>query len=158
MTWELGNEPRCKGSGIYPPSSSCNTSTITNWAAEMSAYIKSIDKNHLVSSGSEGFLCEPNEPGAADDWTRNCGEGVDELAISKLRSIDVMSYHLYPDSWSKDLAWSTDWIKEHIKLAKQIAKPSMLGEYGWLSLIHISEPTRLGMISYAVFCLKKKKQ
>ena len=29
-------------------------------------------------------------------------------------------------------------------------------EYG-LSLIHISEPTRLGMISYAVFCLKKKK-
>src|SRR5450756_2952604 len=26
--------------------------------------------------------------------------------------------------------------------------------YG-LSLIHISEPTRLGMISYAVFCLKK---
>src|SRR5450756_2944417 len=27
-----------------------------------------------------------------------------------------------------------------------------------LSLIHISEPTRLGMISYAVFCLKKKKQ
>src|SRR5428012_16398 len=26
-----------------------------------------------------------------------------------------------------------------------------------LSLIHISEPTRLGMISYAVFCWKKKK-
>src|SRR5450756_2483217 len=26
-----------------------------------------------------------------------------------------------------------------------------------LSLIHISEPTRLGMISYAVFCLKNKK-
>ena len=29
--------------------------------------------------------------------------------------------------------------------------------YHTLSLIHISEPTRLGMISYAVFCLKKKK-
>src|SRR5450756_2007381 len=27
-----------------------------------------------------------------------------------------------------------------------------------ISLIHISEPTRLGMISYAVFCLKKKKK
>src|SRR5659263_567985 len=26
----------------------------------------------------------------------------------------------------------------------------------FLSLIHISEPTRLGMISYAVFCWKKK--
>src|SRR5660397_251316 len=28
----------------------------------------------------------------------------------------------------------------------------------YLSLIHISEPTRLRRISYAVFCLKKKKQ
>src|SRR5450756_2723645 len=27
-----------------------------------------------------------------------------------------------------------------------------------LSLIHISEPTRLGMISYAVFCLKNKNE
>ena len=27
-----------------------------------------------------------------------------------------------------------------------------------LSLIHFSEPTRLGIISYAVFCLKKKKK
>src|SRR5450756_3053281 len=38
------------------------------------------------------------------------------------------------------------------------------GQFDWggrlpkLSLIHISEPTRLGMISYAVFCLKKKKK
>src|SRR5450756_3216399 len=29
------------------------------------------------------------------------------------------------------------------------------GSLALLSLIHISEPTRLGMISYAVFCLKK---
>ena len=33
----------------------------------------------------------------------------------------------------------------------------MLSPLCILSLIHISEPTRLGMISYAVFCLKKKK-
>ena len=31
-------------------------------------------------------------------------------------------------------------------------------EHYVLSLIHISEPTRLGMISYAVFCLKKKNK
>ena len=30
--------------------------------------------------------------------------------------------------------------------------------YLYLSLIHISEPTRLLSISYAVFCLKKKKK
>src|SRR5450759_3754843 len=36
--------------------------------------------------------------------------------------------------------------------------PDELAYLGDLSLIHISEPTRLGMISYAVFCLKKKKK
>src|SRR5678816_3554269 len=30
------------------------------------------------------------------------------------------------------------------------------GDISYLSLIHISEPTRLLSISYAVFCLKKK--
>src|SRR5678815_5763356 len=33
----------------------------------------------------------------------------------------------------------------------------VLGQMYNLSLIHISEPTRLLSISYAVFCLKKKK-
>src|SRR5665648_249080 len=35
--------------------------------------------------------------------------------------------------------------------------PKLVDQVLDLSLIHISEPTRLGMISYAVFCLKKKK-
>src|SRR5678815_5788748 len=34
----------------------------------------------------------------------------------------------------------------------------LLPRYMELSLIHISEPTRLLSISYAVFCLKKKKK
>ena len=39
--------------------------------------------------------------------------------------------------------------------ASPITKPlSIDGDPLPLSLIHISEPTRLGMISYAVFCLK----
>jgi len=38
---------------------------------------------------------------------------------------------------------------------KELFQPAVLE---WLSLIHISEPTRLGMISYAVFCLKKNEQ
>ena len=127
MTWELANEPRCVGSGTFPRSANCTTATITNWAAEMSAYIKSLDQKQLVSSGSEGFLCHP---GSTDD-VRDCSSGVDELAISKLPTIDVMSYHLYPDAWKKTLPWATVWIQDHIKLAQQIGKPSMLGEYGW---------------------------
>ena len=38
------------------------------------------------------------------------------------------------------------------------APPGMVGAAYALSLIHISEPTRLRRISYAVFCLKKKKK
>eukprot|EP00825_Cyclidium_porcatum_P014701 TRINITY_DN17986_c0_g1_i2.p1 TRINITY_DN17986_c0_g1~~TRINITY_DN17986_c0_g1_i2.p1 ORF type:complete len:109 (-),score=22.95 TRINITY_DN17986_c0_g1_i2:7-333(-) len=41
---------------------------------------------------------------------------------------------------------------------QQFDKHENLEKYYMLSLIHISEPTRLGMISYAVFCLKKKKK
>src|SRR5678815_5999764 len=37
-------------------------------------------------------------------------------------------------------------------------KSYKIGEVHELSLIHISEPTRLLSISYAVFCLKKKKK
>ena len=36
-------------------------------------------------------------------------------------------------------------------------KPSLTQADVLLSLIHISEPTRQAEISYAVFCLKKKK-
>ena len=128
MTWELGNEPRCKGSGVYPMSDACTTQTLIDWADDVSRYIKTIDRNHLVSVGDEGFYC--NDP-ASTDWTENCGEGVDTLAFTKLRNIDVMSYHLYPDGWGKDAAWGTQWIKQHSRDARRLFKPSMLGEFGF---------------------------
>ena len=128
MTWELANEPRCKGSGLYPPSPDCTTETLVEWADEMSTFIKSIDQNHLVSVGDEGFYCDP----LATDWTQNCGEGVDTLALSALPNIDVMSFHLYPDHWLKDAAWGTAWIEQHLADARQLNKPVMLGEFGLL--------------------------
>jgi mannan endo-1,4-beta-mannosidase len=127
MTWELGNEPRCKGSGVYPMSPACTTQTLTGWADEMSRHIKSVDARHLVSVGDEGFFCD--DP-ASSDWTLNCGEGVDTVAFAKLPAIDVMSYHLYPDPWGKDAAWGIDWITRHSAEAKQVRKPVMLGEFG----------------------------
>src|SRR5450756_873010 len=45
-----------------------------------------------------------------------------------------------------------------LELGEEIAKKALGSTGEYLSLIHISEPTRLGMISYAVFCLKKKKK
>src|SRR5674536_394969 len=44
-------------------------------------------------------------------------------------------------------------------IVARVCRPgSKLATTRWLSLIHISEPTRLLSISYAVFCLKKKKK
>ena len=42
--------------------------------------------------------------------------------------------------------------------ARNAQHPPLLRELDELSLIHISEPTRQEAISYAVFCLKKKKK
>ena len=41
---------------------------------------------------------------------------------------------------------------------EKLLKIILVGKRPYLSLIHISEPTRLRRSSYAVFCLKKKKQ
>jgi mannan endo-1,4-beta-mannosidase len=128
MTWELGNEPRCKGHGIYPTSPNCKTTTITAWADEMTRYIKSIDRKHLASVGDEGFFCDP--AGDPNDWTTNCNEGVDSVALAKLPAVDIMSYHLYPEGWGKDPAWGVEWITKHSLAARKAGKPSMLGEYG----------------------------
>jgi mannan endo-1,4-beta-mannosidase len=94
----------------------------------MSRHIKSVDSHHLASVGDEGFFCD--DP-AQTDWTRNCGEGVDTLAFTRLPAIDTMSFHLYPQSWGKDLAWSNDWVVRHAKEAKKIGKPVTFGEFGW---------------------------
>lgn len=42
FAWELANEPRCP---------SCTTDVISNWVAKTAAYIKSLDSNHMVTTG-----------------------------------------------------------------------------------------------------------
>ena len=126
MTWELGNEPRCLSAGAYARSANCTTATLIDWADEMSTYIKSVDRNHLVSVGDEGFYCLPNPT----HWTEGCGEGVDTVAFTALKNIDVMSFHMYPDYWGTDVAWGVEWIKSHFKAARSLKKPAMLGEFG----------------------------
>ncbi|KAK6162905.1 hypothetical protein DH2020_002746 [Rehmannia glutinosa] len=48
LGWELMNEPRCQ--------SDLSGKSIQDWVAEMAGHVKSIDKNHLVEVGMEGFL------------------------------------------------------------------------------------------------------
>lgn len=79
LPYTLANEPRCRGTSSYAQimflyvlqterslfsttSGSCTPATITSWAANISAYIKSIDSNHLVGLGDEGFFNRPGSP------------------------------------------------------------------------------------------------
>ena len=54
MAWELANDPRCNSS--VGASARCNTNTITQWHADESSFVKSIDPNHLVTSGYAHIL------------------------------------------------------------------------------------------------------
>jgi len=55
FSWELANEPRCINASL-PTSGTCTADTSSTGASEMSTYAKSIDSNHMVSIGDEGFL------------------------------------------------------------------------------------------------------
>ncbi|PYU00010.1 MAG: hypothetical protein DMG38_09470 [Acidobacteria bacterium] len=135
MVWELANEPRCGGSGVYPRSAGCNTKTLLAWADDVSKFIKTMDTKHLVASGDEGFFC--NDP-ASSDFTVNCSQGVDAIALANLDAMDTVSFHLYPDFWKGFLsiperaAFGRQWIEQHIRAARQIRERAILGEFGWL--------------------------
>ena len=133
--WELANEARCGGGGQYPPSPGCTTETITAWAQEMAAYVKSIDRLHLLGFGDEGFFCDPSSPQAAADqpggWTYDCSQGVDAEAIARIDEIDMVGLHVYPDHWGTTAGWATDYITRHAQLADEVGKPLFIGEYGW---------------------------
>jgi mannan endo-1,4-beta-mannosidase len=89
LAWELANEPRCKGSsGIS--SGTCTTSTVTSWIKSASAYIKSIDSNHLVAVGDEGFF---NQPGAPT-YPYQGSEGIDFTANLAVSTIDFGTFHV----------------------------------------------------------------
>ncbi|KAF8608735.1 CEL4a mannanase [Ceratobasidium sp. AG-I] len=128
LGWELANEPRCKGStGTW--TGTCNTTTITNWASEISAYIKSIDSNHLVAIGDEGFYNQPS----ASTYPYQGGEGIDFDANLKISTIDFGTFHSYPFSWGQSAnatLWGVQWIRDHAASQKAVNKPVIIEEFG----------------------------
>jgi len=70
FSWELANEPR-----RYPQS----------WIDETAAYIKSLDANHLVTTGSEG--APPEE------------RGQDFVKTHSSPGIDYVTIHIWPQNW-----------------------------------------------------------
>jgi hypothetical protein len=93
----------------------------------MSTFINSIDANHMISIGDEGFL-DWNRP---NDWPYNAADGVDHEALTSLPNIDYGTYHVYPDHWSRDVPWVTQWIIDHQTAAAGYGKPVILEEFGF---------------------------
>ncbi|GLJ19089.1 hypothetical protein SUGI_0342820 [Cryptomeria japonica] len=128
FAWELINEPRCQ---IDP-----SGRTVQRWVKEMASYVKSIDSNHLLEVGMEGFYGD-SVPIRKQFNPNGLEFGTDFITINQLPGIDFATVHAYPDSW---LAGSDDkvqllflkkWMKVHIKDAtKVLKKPILFAEFG----------------------------
>jgi mannan endo-1,4-beta-mannosidase len=128
MAWELANEPRCSGHRNLPARADCARSgRIVRWVERMSAFLKSIDPDHLVAVGDEGFF---------NHWRSrsplyNGAYGIDCEALLRIPTIDFGTYHLYPQAWEQtDPEFGSKWIRQHRKAAREIGKPVLLEEFG----------------------------
>lgn len=122
MSWQIGNEPRAF--------SDANKKAFAEWMSDIAAQIKSLDKNHLISTGSEG------KAGCEGDL--NLYE-----AIHSDANIDYMTIHIWPKNWGwvdeKTLASNLQtaiintksYIDEHIAIAQKYNKPIVLEEFGF---------------------------
>ncbi|KAJ7839719.1 mannanase [Mycena olivaceomarginata] len=118
-----------------PASATCNSTTISTWAANISAFIKSIDKNHLVAIGDEGFI---NAAVAHNFDYPYQGDtiGVDFAENMEISTLDFGTFHMYPDNWghsADDISWGNQWNTDHAMIMKSANKPVIMEEYGLTS-------------------------
>ncbi|KAL5864875.1 hypothetical protein ACOSQ3_002389 [Xanthoceras sorbifolium] len=134
FAWELINEPRC----MTDPSGD----TLQDWIDEMSAFVKSIDKYHLVTVGLEGFYGPKNSKRLTvnpEQWASDLGS--DFIRNSRIENIDFASVHIYPDHWFHDrefednLKFVSKWMLSHIEDGDiELRKPVMFTEFGLSNL------------------------
>lgn len=122
MSWQIGNEPRAFDKSQIP--------AFEKWLAEASALIRSLDKNHLISLGSEGaWGCE----GDYDCYEHICAD----------KNIDYCNVHLWPYNWGwahketliEDLPASCkntkEYIDRHLEICDRLNKPLVMEEFGY---------------------------
>ncbi len=130
--WELGNEPRAK-------TLDDNVGAMGEWIQEMSAHIKELAPDQLVSTGMEGFY-DGSDYGSG--FVYDGSQGTAYVDHHQYDTIDVCSYHMYPQAWNQGAEWGTDWISQHQTDAEEeIGKPAYLGEFD-LSLGNVSASQR----------------
>ena len=122
MSWQIGNEPRAF--------SDENKEPFARWMADVAAQIKSLDPNHMVSSGNEG------------SW----GCEMDMNLFEKIHAdpnINYLNIHIWPYNWSWVKADSLKellprakentkkYIDDHMVIARKYSKPIVLEEFGF---------------------------
>ena len=124
FSWQIGNEPRCFRADKE------GQDAFVDYMWTTAALIKSIDPNHMVSSGSEG------------EW--GCENSMELYErIHSCPDIDYMNIHIWPYNWSwvreNTLATNLpvaikntdDYIDAHLALAAKYGKPVVLEEFGF---------------------------
>ncbi len=126
MAWELANEPR---PGERDEDNETVFRTFLAWVDATSAYIHSLDPNHLVTTGSEGYM-----------GCLNTDENVRE--VHAVRTIDYLCFHLWPKNWSwfkadrfaetigPTLEKSGDYVRRHLAIGDELNKPAVCEEFG----------------------------
>ncbi len=123
MSWQIANEPRAF--------SREGKDSLASWLETTARIIKSIDPNHLVSTGSEGkYGCEVD----IDLWRR----------IHSSDAIDYANIHIWPYNWrwisdstvvsgfDRAAAETLAYIEEHDSaLTVSANKPIVLEEFGY---------------------------
>ncbi|PRW56573.1 mannan endo-1,4-beta-mannosidase 2-like [Chlorella sorokiniana] len=132
MAFNLINEPRC--SAYETPE--C-TDLFQKWVLDMATHFKSLDQQHLLTVGSEGFWGERDafkdvNPGASSsDWAAKSGQ--DFVANNNLPMIDFAAVHLWPTNWgvAHNHTFTRLWIESHVKDCQEmLKKPCLLEEFG----------------------------
>jgi mannan endo-1,4-beta-mannosidase len=126
MAWQLANEPR---PGYRNQLGFSRLPQYNAWVDQTAALIKSLDPNHLVSTGSEGTM------GCLQD--EQC-----YLDAHGSEHIDYLTFHMWPKNWgwfnarnpgntfAQTLEKSADYISRHLALAERLGKPVVLEEFG----------------------------
>ncbi|CAM8975247.1 unnamed protein product [Rhodiola kirilowii] len=128
FAWELMNEPRCD--------SDPSGNSIQSWVKEMAAYVKSLDRNHMLEIGLEGFYgtSSPERVQQVNPW--NSLYGTDFISNNQIPEVDFTTIHIYPDQWTsggeeQQVTYVDKYVKAHIDDSLSvIKKPILLAEFG----------------------------
>ncbi|KAF9593107.1 hypothetical protein IFM89_020171 [Coptis chinensis] len=125
FAWELMNEPRCE--------TDLSGKILQDWIKEMATYVKSIDSNHLLEIGLEGFYGESKKEQNPNGYMF----GTDFVSNNLIAEIDFTTIHAYPDAWfpgsddQTQLKFVQKWLQVHIEDSNEILKkPLLFTEFG----------------------------